>query len=122
MVYTATPFLGLVLGPLMGDFINFFTSWRWPFYFVIICTGFNLPPRPRNLPTCPPSPPPLFPILHLHQPGPKEREKIHQKYPSNVPPPAPPTLHSRPHAPKPLHIQRAPPQSPLPVLQGLLSN
>ncbi|KAL2842288.1 major facilitator superfamily domain-containing protein [Aspergillus pseudodeflectus] len=36
MVYTATPFAGPVLGPMIGGFINYNTSWRWSFYVIII--------------------------------------------------------------------------------------
>lgn len=42
MVYTATPFLGPELAPMIGGFINSFTTWRWSFYFLIICRVFNL--------------------------------------------------------------------------------
>ncbi|KAL5343644.1 major facilitator superfamily domain-containing protein [Aspergillus crustosus] len=36
MVYTATPFAGPVLGPMIGGFMNYNTSWRWTFYVIII--------------------------------------------------------------------------------------
>ncbi|KAL2810350.1 efflux pump antibiotic resistance protein [Aspergillus granulosus] len=36
MVYTATPFAGPVLGPIIGGFVNYNTSWRWSFYVIII--------------------------------------------------------------------------------------
>ncbi|CZT15679.1 related to benomyl/methotrexate resistance protein [Ramularia collo-cygni] len=36
MVYTASPFLGPEVGPVVGGFINQFTDWRWSFYVLII--------------------------------------------------------------------------------------
>ncbi|MCJ1313594.1 hypothetical protein MMC25_007273 [Agyrium rufum] len=36
MVYTASPFLGPELGPIIGGFINQYTNWRWSFYVLII--------------------------------------------------------------------------------------
>ncbi|KAJ6113783.1 hypothetical protein N7523_007100 [Penicillium sp. IBT 18751x] len=39
MLYTASPFVGPELGPLIGGFINTFTSWRWTFYVLLIWTG-----------------------------------------------------------------------------------
>ncbi|KAK2762839.1 hypothetical protein FQN54_001014 [Arachnomyces sp. PD_36] len=39
MIYTASPFVGPELGPLVGGFINYHTSWRWTFYVLIIWTG-----------------------------------------------------------------------------------
>ncbi|KAJ5894479.1 drug/proton antiporter YHK8 [Penicillium taxi] len=42
MVYTASPFLGPDLGPLVGGFINEFTNWRWTFYVLLIWTGILL--------------------------------------------------------------------------------
>ncbi|KGO78092.1 Major facilitator superfamily domain, general substrate transporter [Penicillium italicum] len=36
MIYTATPFAGPVLGPMLGGFINYNTSWQWSFYMIII--------------------------------------------------------------------------------------
>ncbi|KAE8144642.1 major facilitator superfamily domain-containing protein [Aspergillus avenaceus] len=39
MLYTASPFVGPEIGPLVGGFINQFSSWRWTFYVLLIWTG-----------------------------------------------------------------------------------
>ncbi|KAL1866963.1 hypothetical protein Plec18167_008896 [Paecilomyces lecythidis] len=39
MLYTASPFVGPEIGPLVGGFINTYTSWRWTFYVLLIWTG-----------------------------------------------------------------------------------
>ncbi|KAJ5234354.1 uncharacterized protein N7469_003522 [Penicillium citrinum] len=39
MLYTASPFIGPEVGPLVGGFINEFTTWRWTFYVLLIWTG-----------------------------------------------------------------------------------
>ena len=36
MIFTASPFIGPPIGPLVGNFINQFTDWRWSFYVLII--------------------------------------------------------------------------------------
>ncbi|KAE8379895.1 major facilitator superfamily domain-containing protein [Aspergillus bertholletiae] len=39
MIYTASPFVGPELGPLVGGFINQYTNWRWTFYVLLIWTA-----------------------------------------------------------------------------------
>lgn len=39
MIFTAAPFVGPSLGPLLGGFINENVSWRWTFYVLIIWTA-----------------------------------------------------------------------------------
>ncbi|KAI0812553.1 major facilitator superfamily domain-containing protein [Irpex lacteus] len=41
-VYTASPFIGPAIGPLISGFINQNTSWRWTFRFLIIWTFVEL--------------------------------------------------------------------------------
>ncbi|OBT97453.1 hypothetical protein VE01_04366 [Pseudogymnoascus verrucosus] len=36
MIFTASPFIGPVLGPLIGGFVNQYTHWRWTYYVLII--------------------------------------------------------------------------------------
>lgn len=36
LVYSASPFLGPATAPIMGGFINFYTTWRWSWYFLLI--------------------------------------------------------------------------------------
>jgi len=42
MVYTASPFIGPEVGPLIGGFINQYTDWRWSFYVLLIWAGVQL--------------------------------------------------------------------------------
>ncbi|KAI9887701.1 MAG: hypothetical protein M1823_000450 [Watsoniomyces obsoletus] len=42
MVYTASPFVGPELGPLLGGFINQFAHWRWTFYLLLIWASVQL--------------------------------------------------------------------------------
>lgn len=37
-VYTGSPFIGPVLGPVVGGFINQNASWRWTFRIFIVWT------------------------------------------------------------------------------------
>ncbi|TKA82819.1 hypothetical protein B0A55_01046 [Friedmanniomyces simplex] len=39
MIYTASPFVGPQLGPVIGGFINQFADWRWSFWVLIIWAG-----------------------------------------------------------------------------------
>ncbi|USW59394.1 Putative sugar transporter, major facilitator superfamily, MFS transporter superfamily [Septoria linicola] len=39
MIYTASPFVGPEVGPVVGGFINQYTDWRWTFYVLIIWAG-----------------------------------------------------------------------------------
>jgi MFS family permease len=36
MIFSAAPFIGPVLGPLVSGFINEHTNWRWTYYVIII--------------------------------------------------------------------------------------
>ncbi|THW30071.1 MFS general substrate transporter [Aureobasidium pullulans] len=40
--YTAAPFVGPEIGPIIGGFINYNTSWRWTFYVLLIWSGIML--------------------------------------------------------------------------------
>lgn len=42
MIYTASPFLGPTIGPLIGGFINQYTHWRWTYYVLLIWSGVML--------------------------------------------------------------------------------
>ncbi|KAG9949814.1 MFS general substrate transporter, partial [Aureobasidium melanogenum] len=37
--YTAAPFVGPEIGPIVGGFINYYTDWRWTFYVLLIWSG-----------------------------------------------------------------------------------
>ncbi|KAJ9607902.1 hypothetical protein H2200_007981 [Cladophialophora chaetospira] len=39
MIFSASPFLGPAIGPVVGGFINQFADWRWTFYTLLIWTG-----------------------------------------------------------------------------------
>lgn len=39
MVYTASPFVGPEVGPVIGGFINQFADWRWSFWVLVIWAG-----------------------------------------------------------------------------------
>ncbi|KIW80330.1 hypothetical protein AYO21_01232 [Fonsecaea monophora] len=39
MIYTASPFIGPGLGPIIGGFINYNTTWRWSYYTLLIWSG-----------------------------------------------------------------------------------
>lgn len=36
LMYSLAPFLGPTTGPVMGGFINYYTSWRWTYYVLLI--------------------------------------------------------------------------------------
>ena len=39
VVYTASPFVGPQVGPVVGGFINQFADWRWSFWVLLIWAG-----------------------------------------------------------------------------------
>lgn len=39
MIFTASPFLGPELGPVIAGFINQYADWRWTFYVLLIWAG-----------------------------------------------------------------------------------
>lgn len=39
MIYTASPFVGPMCGPLIGGFINQYADWRWSFWVLLIWAG-----------------------------------------------------------------------------------
>ncbi|KAK6439640.1 hypothetical protein LTR95_004153 [Oleoguttula sp. CCFEE 5521] len=40
-VYTASPFVGPLVGPVFGGFINYYANWRWSFWTLVIWAGVN---------------------------------------------------------------------------------
>lgn len=42
MIYTASPFIGPGLGPIIGGFVNYYLDWRWSFYILLIWSGLML--------------------------------------------------------------------------------
>jgi len=42
MIFTASPFVGPPIGPLIENFINQFANWRWSFYVLLIWAGVML--------------------------------------------------------------------------------
>ncbi|KAL8965903.1 MAG: hypothetical protein Q9197_006270 [Variospora fuerteventurae] len=42
MVYSASPFIGPPIGPIVAGFINHFTTWRWTFYVLLIWASVEL--------------------------------------------------------------------------------
>ncbi|KEF54431.1 uncharacterized protein A1O9_09598 [Exophiala aquamarina CBS 119918] len=42
MIYSAAPFLGPSIGPIIGGFINQYASWRWSYYVLLIWSGIML--------------------------------------------------------------------------------
>lgn len=42
MVYTASPFIGPGLGPIIGGFINYYLDWRWSFYILLMWSALML--------------------------------------------------------------------------------
>lgn len=41
MIYSAAPFCGPLLGPVVGNFIASYKSWRWCFYVLMMWAGVN---------------------------------------------------------------------------------
>jgi MFS family permease len=41
-IYSGIQFMGPEMGPIAGGFINYYASWKWTFYFMMIWTGTGL--------------------------------------------------------------------------------
>ena len=39
MIWSAMPFFGPIVGPIIGGFINQNANWRWTYYTMIIWSG-----------------------------------------------------------------------------------
>ncbi|KAE9368868.1 MFS general substrate transporter [Stipitochalara longipes BDJ] len=41
-IYSGIQFMGPEMGPVIGGFINYYASWNWTFYFMLLWTGLGL--------------------------------------------------------------------------------
>lgn len=42
MIYSAAPFLGPGIGPIVGGFVNYNVDWRWTYYIILIWAGIQV--------------------------------------------------------------------------------